>query len=584
MAFSFDSYTGDGTSEFSITFNYLTETVVVGATPKGIEVHLDGIKQTSGYTVNTSTHKVNFSPAPAAGVSIKILRVTPRAAADRLVDFADATIITEAQLDTMALQLLYISQEAFEQSSAGGSVTPTYLAYNETEAYWDATYNAAARELRNIALPRADDAASTKKYVDDVATWGISGVPQSWTFAGTGAQDTFTLAGAPYVEKEMLVVAIDGVLQVPATDFTVAGGPVDSVLDFDVQPGSGTAISVQNFGKMRFLDGVSISDGSITSVKLDQTVGAQAVIRATIRDDAVGAAQLDNGQVDFLHLDATNFTTSTGDSTPRFISVPVNGTGLSLATLSSAHVSDFNTQVQSTRLNEFTAPIASVNMNSQTITNLADPSADQDGATRKYVTDTVEASAGNAGRTKIGTYYLGANSSSFEVSGWFNSALYRHYEFECSQFSHTNSTGEMFMQMADTGGTYRTSSNNVSSSIAGLSSVTGGGTWGMDGLNERMGWVGPSTASASRYTFTIKSWDNHPGWNASKIFTTTGMAYAKNTSTNVFSNSAYDARSVFTYNTGTVTKLRFRAAQQEYSTSYLTIQSGARVTVYGITY
>ena len=49
-------------------------------------------------------------------------------------------------------------------------------------------------------------------------------------------------------------------------------------------------------------------------------------------------------------------------------------------TLTSAKVSDFDTQVRTSRLDQMTAPSADVSLNSQKITNLATPSAASDAA------------------------------------------------------------------------------------------------------------------------------------------------------------------------------------------------------------
>ncbi len=53
-------------------------------------------------------------------------------------------------------------------------------------------------------------------------------------------------------------------------------------------------------------------------------------------------------------------------------------------------ISDFDTGVRSNRLDQLTAPSASVSMNSQTITNLADPVNTQDAATKGFVEATAQ--------------------------------------------------------------------------------------------------------------------------------------------------------------------------------------------------
>jgi hypothetical protein len=58
-----------------------------------------------------------------------------------------------------------------------------------------------------------------------------------------------------------------------------------------------------------------------------------------------------------------------------------NHTGTQLA----ATISDFDTQVRTSRIDQMAAPTASVNFNSQRITSLADPTGAQDATTKAYV-------------------------------------------------------------------------------------------------------------------------------------------------------------------------------------------------------
>lgn len=65
-------------------------------------------------------------------------------------------------------------------------------------------------------------------------------------------------------------------------------------------------------------------------------------------------------------------------------------TGASIAasdvpTLTAAKISDFDTQVRTSRLDQMAAPTAAVSMNSQKITSLSDPTSATDAATKQYV-------------------------------------------------------------------------------------------------------------------------------------------------------------------------------------------------------
>ena len=81
---------------------------------------------------------------------------------------------------------------------------------------------------------------------------------------------------------------------------------------------------------------------------------------------------------------AGTYTKVTTDAKGRVTS----GTTLAatdIPTLTAAKISDFDTQVRTSRLDQMAAPTASVSLNSQKITGLGTPTADTDAATKAYV-------------------------------------------------------------------------------------------------------------------------------------------------------------------------------------------------------
>lgn len=81
---------------------------------------------------------------------------------------------------------------------------------------------------------------------------------------------------------------------------------------------------------------------------------------------------------------AGTYTKVTTDAAGR-VSAGTTLSATDIPTLTSAKISDFDTQVRTSRLDQMAAPTAAVSLNSQKITSLAAPTADSDAATKAYV-------------------------------------------------------------------------------------------------------------------------------------------------------------------------------------------------------
>jgi hypothetical protein len=114
-AASFTNHTGNGTAgPFNVSFSYLSEAevdVTVGGVLKTITTH---------YTFTSAT-QITFTSGnePGNGVAIKFQRDTNLSS--KAVDFNDGSVLTEADLDTNADQLLFGMQEIVD-SGVGSSV------------------------------------------------------------------------------------------------------------------------------------------------------------------------------------------------------------------------------------------------------------------------------------------------------------------------------------------------------------------------------------------------------------------------------------------------------------------------------
>jgi len=128
--------------------------------------------------------------------------------------------------------------------------------------------------------------------------------------------------------------------------------------------GSGVATSIVVLGT----EG-SINGNDTITLSVDASGSGTTSIAVTLANSGVSAG---------------SYTKVTVDAKGRVTS----GTTLSdsdIPTLTASKISDFDTQVRTSRLDQMASPTASVSMNSQRITSLATPTSANDAATKAYV-------------------------------------------------------------------------------------------------------------------------------------------------------------------------------------------------------
>jgi hypothetical protein len=141
-------------------------------------------------------------------------------------------------------------------------------------------------------------------------------------------------------------------------------------------PSSATLVKTSDTGTV---DSTMILDGTI----LNADINASAAIAYSKLSLAGTITSADIANDTIVNAD---INTAAGIALSKLATDPLaraNHTGTQLA----ATVSDFDTQVRTSRLDQMAAPTASVALNAQKITGLADPTLAQDAATKAY-TDT----------------------------------------------------------------------------------------------------------------------------------------------------------------------------------------------------
>ena len=213
---------------------------------------------------------------------------------------------------------------------------------------------------------------------------------------------TFQLTG----DVEASGVTFDGTGNVSLTTVIGTGAIVNADINasaaIDKTKISGTAVTVADTGTVT---SAMIADGAI--VNADVNASAAIAYSKLNLGGTITSADL---------VDGTIVATDIADGTitaAKLVSDPyarANHTGTQLA----ATVSDFDTQVRTSRLDQMAAPTGSVSVNSQKITSLATPTVNTDAATKLYV-DTKVADLVNSAPGTLDT--LGEIATAIQAGG-----------------------------------------------------------------------------------------------------------------------------------------------------------------------
>ena len=264
------------------------------------------------FTRNDGISVVKLPPITEADV-FYIIRKTKND--NKLVTFEPSARITANNLNTALDQNFFLGQEAemwfqnFHKISpaigqpngianldASGLIPTEYIAgrqLSRSDAD-DAKWDAQSHTITNLPLPTANEEAATKRYVDAQSLYDGVVTPQQTAFTITssnaGENKTYTY-GTDYtdvsnwaqIDEEFFIVTIDGVLQIPDTDFKIETNSTVKIVGWTNE---GDVISVRNIGR----GGTNlIGDGVVTSTGSNKgrTLAARFAERYNILDFAV---------------------------------------------------------------------------------------------------------------------------------------------------------------------------------------------------------------------------------------------------------------------------------------------------------
>ena len=143
MPYAYNVYTGNGSAtQYTIGFPYIRK--------EHVKVFVNYVDTAFTFANDTTAQ---LSSAPANGVRVEVRRQTP--ADNVLVDYTDGSTLTAADLDTNALQQLYLDQELDDAQKQVVTISST-----------TGLPTLGNQRLTNVSDPTGAQDAATKNYVD----------------------------------------------------------------------------------------------------------------------------------------------------------------------------------------------------------------------------------------------------------------------------------------------------------------------------------------------------------------------------------------------------------------------------------
>jgi hypothetical protein len=264
----------------------------------------------------------------------------------------------------------------------------------------------------------ADAFETTLTVVDPTADRTVTIPDATTTLVGTDTTQTLT-------NKTLTSPTITGTGAIAGT-FTgnltgnVTGNVSGSAGSATGNAATATALATgRNFQLTGDVEASAVSFDGTGNVSLTTVIGTGAIVNADVNASAgIAYSKLSlGGTITSADLvDGTIVATDIANGTitaAKMVTDPyarANHTGTQLA----ATVSDFDTQVRTSRLDQMAAPTGSVSVNSQKITSLATPTVNTDAATKLYV-DTKVADLVNSAPSTLDT--LGEIATAIQAGG-----------------------------------------------------------------------------------------------------------------------------------------------------------------------
>ena len=376
----------DGSIKQSHSAGSVVRHMAIGRDYREANAHVENTTTAHGLTlanVTLSSGTGNVSTQMLASNAVTTAKITD--ANVTTAKIADSAItsakiadlgIATGDIADLAITTGKIAAEAVTTAKIPESaITNSRIAADAVTADKIANDAVGTTEIANLAVTTAkiaDSAITSAKIADGTIVAGD---------IADGAVTSAKILDGTIVEADL---ADGAVTSAKILDGTIVNADINSAAAIDKTKISGTAVTVADSGTVT---SAMIADGAIVNADVNSAAAIaysklnlnSSITSADIVDGTIVAGDIANGTITAAKLVSDPYARA-------------NHTG----TQAASTISDFDTQVRTSRLDQMAAPTGSVSANSQKITNLGTPTTSTDASTKAYVDAQITALVGGA--------------------------------------------------------------------------------------------------------------------------------------------------------------------------------------------
>ena len=467
----------DGSIKQSHSAGSVVRHMAIGRDYREANAHVENTTTAHGLTlanVTLSSGTGNVSTQMLASNAVTTAKITD--ANVTTAKIADSAItsakiadlgIATGDIADLAITTGKIAAEAVTTAKIPESaITNSRIAADAVTADKIANDAVGTTEIANLAITTgkiADSAITSAKIADGTIVAGD---------IADGAVTSAKILDGTIVEADL---ADGAVTSAKILDGTIVNADINSAAAIDKTKISGTAVTVADSGTVT---SAMIADGAIVNGDINSAAAIaysklnlnSSITSADIVDGTIVASDIANGTITAAKMVADPYARA-------------NHTG----TQTASTVSDFDTQVRTSRLDQMAAPTGSVSVNSQKITSLATPTTSTDASTKGYVDAQITALVGGAPGTLDTLAEIAAAISS---GGSFESTVVLK--------SGSTMTGALTLSGAPTSGLHaatKTYVDTVAGSTTAAQAAQAAAEAALDSFDDR--YLGPKSTAPS---------------------------------------------------------------------------------------